>query len=67
MNGRQAVHRVLDGRLDADEAPTRIEAYVMRDERCVYDLVYAAPPSSFDAWRAEFRRFVESFAMERRD
>jgi len=67
VNGRQAVHRVLDGRLDADDAPTRIEAYVMRDERCVYDLVYAAPPSSFDAWRAEFRRFVESFAMERRD
>jgi hypothetical protein len=67
LNGRSAVHRVLDGRLDADEAPTRIEAYVMKDERCVYDLVYAAPPSSFDTWRPEFRRFVESFAMERRE
>ena len=67
VNGRQAVRRVLDGRLDGDEGPTRIEVYVLKDGRCVYDFVYAAPPASFDAWRPEFRRFVESFAMERRD
>lgn len=67
LSGRRALRRVLDGRLAADDAPTRIEAYVMKDERCVYDFVYAAPPSSFDAGRAEFRRFIESFAMERRD
>ena len=65
VNGRQALHRVLDGRLDGAAEPTRIEAYVMKDDRCVYDLVYAAEPSSFDAWRAEFHRFVESFALER--
>ena len=67
VNGQRAVRRVLDGRLDGDDAPMRIEAYVMKDGRCVYDFVYAAPPPSFDAWRAEFRRFVESFAMERRE
>ena len=67
LNGRRALHRVLDGRLAADGALTRIEAYVVQNEGCVYDLVYAAPPSSFDAWRADFRQFVESFAMERAD
>jgi hypothetical protein len=65
LNGRRALRRVLDGRLDRDDTPTRIEAYVMKDDRCVYDFVYAAPAPSFDAWRAQFRRFVESFAMER--
>jgi hypothetical protein len=64
LNGRQALHRVLDGRLAADGAPTRIEAYVLKEQGCVYDFAYAAPPASFEAWRADFRRFVESFAKE---
>ena len=64
LNGRQALHRVLDGRVAADGAPTRIEAYVLKEQGCVYDFAYAAPPASFEAWRADFRRFVESFAKE---
>jgi hypothetical protein len=67
VNGRQALHRVLDGRVAAEGAPTRIEAYVLKDGACVYDFAYVAPPASFDAWRADFRRFVESFARERAD
>jgi hypothetical protein len=67
LNGRQALHRVLDGRVAADGAPTRIEAYVLIEQGCVYDFAYAAPPASFEAWRADFRRFVESFAKERTD
>jgi len=67
LNGRQALHRVLDGRVAADGAPTRIEAYVLKEQDCVYDFAYAAPPASFEAWRADFRRFVESFAKERAD
>jgi len=67
VNGRQALHRVLDGRVAADGAPTRIEAYVLKDQGCVYDFAYAAPPAAFEAWRADFRRFVESFAKERAD
>jgi hypothetical protein len=67
LNGRQALHRVLDGRVAADGAPTRIEAYVLKEQGCVYDFAYAAPPASFEAWRADFRRFVESFAKERAD
>jgi hypothetical protein len=67
LDGRQALHRVLDGRVAADGAPTRIEAYVLKDQSCVYDFAYAAPPAAFEAWRADFRRFVESFAKERAD
>jgi hypothetical protein len=67
VNGRTALHRVLDGRVTADGAPTRIEAYVLKDGGCVYDFAYAAPPASFEAWRADFRRFVESFTRERAD
>ena len=67
VNGRQALHRVLDGRVAAEGSPTRIEAYVLKDGACVYDFAYAAPPASFDAWRADFRRFVESFVKERAD
>ena len=65
LNGQRAVRRVLDGRVSGDGAPTRIEAYVLSEGRCVYDFVYVAPPASFDTWRGEFRAFVESFAMER--
>ena len=65
LNGQRAVRRVLDGRVSGDGAPTRIEAYVMSEGRCVYDFVYVAPPASFETWRGQFRAFVESFAMER--
>jgi hypothetical protein len=67
VNGQAALHRVLDGRADADGPPTRIEAYVLQDGACVYDFAYAAPPAAFETWRADFRRFVESFAKERAD
>jgi hypothetical protein len=61
VNGQQALHRVLDARASADGAPTRIEAYVLKDQGCVYDFAYAAPPASFEAWRPDFHRFVQSF------
>ena len=64
VGGRRAAHTVLDARLSAKDAPVRVETYVMKDERCVYDFAYAAPPRSFETWRAAFRRFVESFAAE---
>ena len=67
LNGMHAVHHVLDGRLASSDEPTRIEAYVMKDERCVYDFVYVAPPPSFESWRPDFLKFVESFAKERGD
>lgn len=64
VNGRPAAHTVLEGRLGSHAAPVRVETYVLKDARCVYDFAYAAPPASFETWRAEFRRFLESFAKE---
>jgi len=64
LDGRRALHRVLEGRLAADGEPVRIENYLMTTGDCVYDLVYVAPRESFEAWRADFRRVVETFAME---
>ena len=60
----RAAHVVLEGRApDAGEL-VRVEAYVMRGERCVYDFLYAAPAASFEISRRDFQRFVESFTTE---
>lgn len=64
LNGRQAAHTVVDGHLGPRDSPVRVETYVLKDARCVYDFAYAAPLASFEAWRPAFRRLVESFATE---
>jgi hypothetical protein len=64
LDGRLAAHRVLEGRVAAGAERVRVESYVMKDERCVYDLLYVAPPEAFDAWRGDFQRVVDSFAVD---
>jgi hypothetical protein len=64
VNGRVASHRVLEGRMRQSDDRVRIESYTLKGERCVYDLLYVAPPAAFEAWRGDFRRFVESFVSE---
>lgn len=60
VGGRTAFRSLIRGRLD--RAPVQVEAYVMKDERCVYDFLYVAPPETFGAGAEEFRAFVGSFA-----
>ena len=43
----------------------RIESYTVKNDRCVYDLLYVASPAAFDSSRADFERFVDSFTAER--
>jgi hypothetical protein len=62
--GRPASRAVLDGRLDGSTTRVRMETMVMTDGRCVYDFTYVAPPETFDATRADFTRFVDSFRTE---
>jgi hypothetical protein len=62
--GRPASRAVVDGRLDGATADVRVETLVMKDGRCVYDFMYVAPPATFDATRADFIRFVDSFRTE---
>jgi hypothetical protein len=64
VNGRMASHRLLEGRMRDSDERVRVESYVLRGERCVYDLLFVAEPAAFDAGRADFRRFVESFSGE---
>ena len=64
VNGRVASHRVLEGRMQPSDERVRVESYTLKGDRCVYDLLYVAAPDVFDAWRGDFRRFVESFAGE---
>jgi hypothetical protein len=64
LAGRRAAHVVVEGRPRAAAGRMRIESYVLKDARCVYDLLYVAPPEEFDGGREDFRRFVQSFAME---
>jgi hypothetical protein len=64
VNGRMAAHRLLEGRMRDSDERVRVESYVVRDERCVYDLLFVAEPAAFDAERADFRRFVDSFTGE---
>jgi hypothetical protein len=64
LAGRWGVHAVVEGRMRDGTERVRIESYTVKDDRCVYDFLYVAPPASFDSTRADFARFVESFAPE---
>ena len=46
------------------EQRVRVESYTLRGDRCVWDLLFVAEPEVFEEGRADFRRFVESFAGE---
>ena len=58
--GRAGIRVLLDGLQDG--VPVRVEAFVLKGEGCVYDLVYVAAPADFEVGRGAFRKFVESFA-----
>lgn len=61
VNGTVARHSIVEARVAETGEPMRIELYVMRDDRCLYDFVYAAPPDTFEAQRPEFERLVRTF------
>ena len=64
LGGAPARHEVVEGRMRPGDERVRIESYVIRGERCLYDLLYVAAPEAFDAERPAFRRFVDTFATE---
>lgn len=64
LDGRPAAHTVVEARARSGGPEVRIEAYTVTGGRCVYDLIYAAPPAVAGAWRADFGRFAASFATE---
>jgi hypothetical protein len=61
VNGRTAAHTVVDARRRQSDERVRVESYVVKDERCVYDLLFVAVPDVFEARRPAFQAFVDSF------
>jgi hypothetical protein len=62
--GREAAHIIVDGQETRQGERVRVELYVVKGDRCVYDLVYAAPPADFERWRGDFQRLVGTFRLE---
>jgi hypothetical protein len=65
LAGYRGVHQVVEGRMRDSRERVRIESYTVKDDRCVFDLLYVAPVAVFDSSRADFERFVGSFAADR--
>ena len=64
LAGREAEHVVVEGHDGPSRQRVRVELYVARDERCVYDLLYAATPEDFAVGRADFRTLVGTFTVD---
>ncbi len=64
LGGHEGWHEVVAGRrIDGDE-PVKVEAYVIRGNRCLYDFLYAAPPATFDRWRPDFQTLVTTLGTD---
>lgn len=64
VDGLPATRALLEATSGPDGARMKIEAYVLADGRCAYDLIYAAPPAAFEGGQADFERFVATFLRE---
>lgn len=64
VSGREAAHMIVDGQDGRPPGPVRVELIVLKGDRCVYDLLYAAPPADFARWQGAFERLVGTFALE---
>jgi hypothetical protein len=59
MDGREAMHTVLKAKLDG--VPKVFNAYVLKKDGCVYDLVGIWDPETFEPHRRAFESFVSGF------
>jgi hypothetical protein len=61
LDGRGAFHVVVE--LELDGVPVTLEVYLVKKDGCVYDLTRVSSRPAFEPGRADFRRFVEGFAV----
>ncbi|MBM4360420.1 MAG: hypothetical protein FJ096_20120 [Deltaproteobacteria bacterium] len=59
LDGREAMHTRLTALLDG--VPMRFDVWVLKKDGCVYDLLYFAPPTSFDGGLPAFGELVRGF------
>ena len=62
VDGREALLRIQDGRLDGVDV--RVGVLVLKKDACLYDLVYIAPPSSFDKGLPAFEALISAFKTQ---
>lgn len=65
FDGREALHTVLVAKLDG--VSLRYDAWVLKKDGCIYDLLHFAPPASSEAGLPAFRELVRGFATVRPD
>ena len=59
MDGREAMHTVMRAKLDG--VPKVFDAYVLKKDGCVYDLVGIWAVGKFDSHRGAFEAFASGF------
>jgi len=59
VDNQKAMHTIL--MCEIDNHKFKVDSYVIKLENKVYDLVYWAPPDSFDYVREDFKSIVKSF------
>jgi len=59
MDGREAMHTVMRAKLDG--VPKVFNAYVLKKDGCVYDLVGIWAAGKFEGQRAAFEGFASGF------
>lgn len=56
---REALESIVTGKLDG--VPRKRALFVLKKDGCVYDIVYDAPPASFEDGLAAYRRVRDGF------
>jgi hypothetical protein len=60
FDGREVLHTLMSAKLDG--VAMRYDLYVMKKDGCVYDVVFVAPPGTFEQGRPGFERFASGLS-----
>ena len=63
VDGREALYIVVEGFLDG--VPIKVAAYVLVKDYCTFDLIYHAPPATFDEGLPQLHELARQFAVLR--
>lgn len=61
FDGREAMRTSMNAKLDG--VPRRFLVWVLKKDRCVYDLLYVAAPENFDRGAARFDAWAREFSV----
>lgn len=61
VSGRQAMHTILEFRVNKQKL--KMDSYIIRAGKTVFDLVFWAPHNAFDNNQSDFKTMVQSFKI----